>query len=181
MSPSQAHSSELLNERLCSTFFNIWIFIRSNILDLQKLDRKGRCHSQCEGENLYCLKWTAFWIFLLFTFWNTYVGRQCFEYLRRFYFWLENMVIIRIESHPCHTKIWAWFSWGLMLLYNKVTHKPILFTSVDFGLPNELCGRGFEDFIYYNEKKKKISASLNLWTFLLSYLTSFLYSNLNQR
>ena len=42
-----------------------------------------------------------------------------------------------------------------MLLYNKVTHKPILFTSVDFGLPNELCGRGFEDFIYYNEKKKK--------------------------
>ena len=55
-SPSQAHSSELLNERLCSTFFNIWIFIRSNILDLQKLDRKGRCHSQCEGENLYCLK-----------------------------------------------------------------------------------------------------------------------------
>ena len=33
----------------------------------------------------------------------------------------------------------------LTFLYNKV----ILFTYVDFGLPNELCGRGFVDFMYY--------------------------------
>ena len=31
----------------------------------------------------------------------------------------------------------------------RLLHKPILFTSVDFGHPNELCGRGFIDFMYH--------------------------------
>ena len=33
--------------------------------------------------------------------------------LRRWYFWLETMVIIKIESHLCHPIIWPWFSFSL--------------------------------------------------------------------
>ena len=50
----------------------------------------------------------------------------------------------------------AWFNEKISLL-----HKPILFTSVDFGLPNKLCARGFVDFIYYNSCAPTLSRNKN--------------------
>ena len=31
---------------------------------------------------------------------------------RRCYFWLEIMEMIKIESYPCQSIIWPWFTWG---------------------------------------------------------------------
>ena len=67
----------------------------------------------------------------------------------------------------------------------KVSAGDDLFTSVGFGLPNELCGRdSVENFtkklrtLFRNENTAQLLLIFEL--FLLSSLTSFLYSKLDQ-
>ena len=44
--------------------------------------------------------------------------------------------------------------------------KPIFFTSVDFGHPNELCGRGFIDFMYHESS----TLTVQKWKQIISQL-----------
>ena len=57
---------------------------------------------------------------------------------------------------------------------DKVRWSADLYTSVDFGLKNELCSRDFVGFYeriaqFVQKWKKNFSASVNLWTFLLIF------------
>ena len=54
----------------------------------------------------------------------------CYICLRRWYFQMETMLIIKIESHPCYPTNFDWFSWGWSKkhkIWNWWTQNPLIY------------------------------------------------------